>query len=162
MKLLRLIVPVSMALLSLATLVSHAQEERGDNVLQWSWRIEPVAGARDEVDLVIDAQIRPGWILYSSDFAPTDFGPKRATIIINKADGTAVGDVRPIGMSRGTGKEPGREFVYTYFAGKASLRQRVRQQEDAHAISGVVSGQACLEESGLCTLVRQAFSVTVP
>ncbi|HEY4366103.1 MAG TPA: hypothetical protein VGN07_02630 [Steroidobacteraceae bacterium] len=164
MKLLQWMVPV-LALTSLSCAVGNAQDaERGDNVLQWSWHVEPTEdGASNEVELVLDAQIRPGWILYSSDFVPTDFGPRPAKIVIDKDDErAAVGDARPVGARRGTGKDLDGEFAYTYFSGKAAFRQRVHYQEGTHAVTGVINGQACFEESGLCTLVKQAFSVAVP
>ncbi|HWK75312.1 MAG TPA: hypothetical protein VNQ81_13630 [Povalibacter sp.] len=157
-------IPVWLALTFWSFAAANAQEaERGDNVLQWTWHAEPVTGGTgNEVDLVLDAGIRHGWILYSSDFVPTDFGPRPARIALDGADGSvAVGDPRPVGASRGTGKDIDGEFSYTYFSKQATLRQRVRVPEGARAVTGVVNGQACFEESGLCTLVRQAFSVTL-
>jgi len=155
-------VPVWLALLCWSFGTASSQEaERGDNVLQWTWHAEPVtSGTGNEVDLVLEAGIRNGWILYSSDFAPTDFGPRPARIALEGTDGSvAVGDPHPVGANRGTGKDIDGEFSYTYFSKQATFRQRVRVPEGVRVVAGVVNGQACFQQSGLCTLVKQAFSV---
>jgi len=143
-----------------ATAVADGEE---DDTLEWSWQAQPVEGASGkETDIVFSARIKPGWILYSSDFDAPEFGPRPAKIVVDPAAGhTAAGELQAIGAAGRTDRNFAGEYRYTYFSGTAELRQRVRHEQGSGTVTGVIHGQTCFEESGLCTLSRQPFSVDV-
>lgn len=133
----------------------------GEPSLEWNWQAAPVDGSGDEVELVLTARIQPGWIIYSSDFEPADFGPRPARLSIDPAAGyAAAGEVRAVGASRKTDRNFAGEYTYTYFSGDAEFRQRVRRTQGAGPVAGTIHGQTCFEASGLCTLFRQQFSAS--
>ena len=146
-----------------ATSVASANEDPEDHTLRWSWSAEPVQGRKDEVDVVLKAGIEPGWILYSSDFEPIEFGPRPAKVVVDPEQGNAsVGAPQAIGAARKSARNFTGEYSYTYFAETAEIRQRVRVKEGVKSLNGRISGQTCFESSGLCTLFKQEFSVPVP
>ncbi|UWX03969.1 disulfide bond formation protein DsbD [Pseudoxanthomonas sp. NC8] len=136
----------------------QAQEE--PEALLWQERVERVAGADDQVDLVLTAQVHEGWIVYGSDFEPGDFGPRPARLVV-QAGGQAVQPVRSDGAQQRTGSNFAGEYHYTYFDGVATFRQRVRVEAGARQVSGVLNGQSCYEASGLCTLFREPFAIAL-
>ena len=143
-----------------------AVADQSDNEnLTWSLQALPVEGRSDEVDLVFKAGIVPGWILYSSDFQPVDFGPRPAKLTLStqaQASADAVGELKAIGSASKTDKNFTGPYTYTYFSGTAELRQRVRISKGARTVSGQLTGQTCFEKSGLCALFKEEFSVAVP
>jgi hypothetical protein len=136
----------------------RAQED--PDALHWQERIERVAGVDDQVDLVLTAQVREGWIVYASDFEPGDFGPRPARLAV-QAGGHALQPVRSEGARPRTGSNFAGEYRYTYFDGVATFRQRVRVEPGARQVSGVLDGQSCYEASGLCTLFREPFAIAL-
>ncbi|MBO9715806.1 MAG: disulfide bond formation protein DsbD [Pseudoxanthomonas sp.] len=136
----------------------RAQEEPG--TLHWQERVERVAGADDEVELVLSARVDEGWIVYASDFEPGDFGPRPARLAV-QGGGQALQPVRSDGARSRTGSNFAGEYRYTYFDGSATFRQRVRVAPGARQVKGVLDGQSCFEASGLCTLFHEPFAIAL-
>jgi hypothetical protein len=133
-----------------------------DDVLQWSWQAVPVPGTTDQVDLVFTSPIKDGWILYASDFSKPEFGPRPAQLLFaDNAASSVAGDFISVGSVEKTDRNFQGEYTYRYFAGKAELRQRIRTSPDTNTVSGTLVGQTCFEASGLCALVREAFTVSL-
>jgi hypothetical protein len=148
------------ALVAAGSVPADETEENG--TVQWSWSAQPVEGRSGELDVVLKAAIQPGWILYSSDFEAVEFGPRPAQIVLNSADGNAaVGAPQALGAARKSARNFVGEYSYTYFAGTAELRQRVRLKDGAKTLNGRISGQTCFEQSGLCALFQESFSIPV-
>ncbi|MET0291822.1 MAG: disulfide bond formation protein DsbD [Steroidobacteraceae bacterium] len=149
--------------LMLGSAVAVAQEaETGDNVVSWTARIEPV-GEGAEVDVVFETPVRAGWIVYAPDFKPAEIGPRPARVTLSsKGLAKAVGTPVSVGAASGQGKEADGGHSYTYFSGKATIRQRVRPDVADKAVNGVLSGQSCYEKTGLCTLFRHSFALSAP
>ena len=123
------------------------------------WRVSVVpadAKVGDEVEIVFDADITSGWILYSSDFK-LEIGPIPAKFTFDANSGvTPVGDVRPVEPKWKTDKTLGGK--YSYFAQHAQFRQKARLDAAPGSASGRITGQTCFEENGLCQLFRETFS----
>ena len=147
-------------LLALALTSAPPASAQEDVELDWRWEAEPVAGAAGEVELVATAAIRDGWIVYGADFDAGDFGPRPAKLAVD-AGGKAVQAVRSEGAQPRSDRNFAGEYRYTYFAGQATFRQRVRLEPGARQVSGTLAGQSCYEASGLCTLFRASFAVVL-
>jgi len=123
------------------------------------WRVSVVpadAKAGDDVEIVFDADITHGWILYSTDFK-LEIGPQPAKFTFDANTGlTPVGAIEPIKPQWKTDKSLGGK--YSYFAGHAQFRQKARLDAAAGSASGKITGQTCFEENGLCQLFRENFS----
>jgi hypothetical protein len=146
------------AVISLLFCAPALAQQAGD--LSWNTRVERVAGSADQVDLVFSAPISKGWIVYGSDFTPGDFGPRPARLVL-QAGGQALSPVASDGAKSGTSRNFAGEYHYTYFADQATFRQRLTLEPGARQVSGVLNGQSCYEESGLCTLFRESFAVAL-
>lgn len=123
------------------------------------WRVSLVpadAKAGDEIEIVFDAEITSGWILYSSDFN-LEIGPRPAKFTFDANTGlTLVGGIQPVQPQWKTDKTLGGK--YSYFAGHAQFRQKARLEAAPGTASGRITGQTCFEENGLCQLFREDFS----
>lgn len=151
----RRIASASIALLAFCAPTALADQEPE---LRWQWRLEPQnARVGDEAYLVFNADIPDGFILYSSDFA-AEMGPRPAKFLFETTEAiTLIGPIEAVNSQRRVDKTFGTE--YSYFAGQAQFRQKVRLREDADRIDGRIDGQTCQEKDGLCALFRQRFSV---
>lgn len=149
------------AMLAAWWLAAPAAAQQDTDIVHWQYRAEPVAGARDELDLVFEARIDEGWILYASDFQPIEFGPRPARVALEEG-ARAVGDPQAVGSRSATQRNFAGEYTYTYFSGTAQLRQRVKFDSQAGEVRGLLNAQTCFEASGLCTLVREPFTVALP
>jgi len=106
-------------------------------------------------ELVIDARIAPGWILYATDFEPPRIGPRAARVTL--ADGTrAEGDLRSVDAREGHGRSFAGDYRYTYFSQRGQLRLPIAA--GSAPVSGTLRAQVCFEESGLCELVQQEIA----
>lgn len=106
-------------------------------------------------ELVIDARIAPGWILYASDFEQPQIGPRVARITL--ADGThAEGALRSVDAREGHGRSFAGDYRYTYFSQRGQLRLPIAA--GSTPVSGTLRAQVCFEESGLCELVQQEIA----
>ena len=127
------------------------------------WRVSVVpadAKAGDEVEIVFDANITHGWILYSTDFN-LEIGPRPAKFTFDASTGlTPVGAIQPVKPQWKTDKSLGGK--YSYFAGHAQFRQKARLDAAPGSASGWITGQTCFEENGLCQLFRENFSTAKP
>ncbi|KAF1687057.1 disulfide bond formation protein DsbD [Pseudoxanthomonas broegbernensis] len=148
---------IALALVLAAAALPLRAQDAGE--LEWQWRAEPVAGTHD-VELVFTAPIRHGWIVYGSDFEAGDFGPRPARVAVH-AGGEVLQPARSVGAHARSDRNFAGEYRYTYFADAATFRQRVRVEPGAREVSGVLNGQSCHEESGLCTLFRAPFAVAL-
>lgn len=119
---------------------------------RFSPRLEQAADGGSE--LVLDARIAPGWILYASDFEQPEIGPRAARIALTDA-GTE-GGLRSIASHEGHGQSFIGAYRYTYFSDSGELRQSL--PAGTKAVKGTVQAQVCFEESGLCELVRQEIA----
>ncbi len=129
-------------------------QARDSGDLAWQWRAERVSV--DEVDLVATSPIAAGWIVYGSDFEAPEFGPRPARLKV-EAGGVVEQPVQSVGSQARTDRNFAGEYRYTYFGGTATFRQRVRVAPGVRQVSGVLDGQSCFEESGLCTLFKEPF-----
>lgn len=154
----------AMLLLGLATTALAAEDiDDRDDTLQWTTQALPAGDGRsDVVDVVLSANIKPGWIVYASDFEAGDFGPRPARLVVDAGpDHQLDGGIRSPGSQARTDRNFAGEYRYTYFSGQAEFRQRIQHAPGARSVSGVINGQTCFEESGLCTLFRQPFTVAL-
>ena len=125
--------------------------------VKWHVSVVP-AGAKpgDDVEIVFDADISHGWILYSSDFK-LEIGPLPAKFLFDTPTGlTLVGDIQPVKPQWKADKTLGGK--YSYFAQHAQFRQKARLTAAPSSASGRITGQTCFEENGLCQLFRETFS----
>lgn len=129
--------------------------------VQWRVSIVPSdAKVGDDVEIVFDADITPGWILYSSDFQ-LEIGPQPAKFTFDSDTGlTLVGTIQPVEPRWKT--DATLNGPYSYFAAHAQFRQKARLDAASGGASGRITGQTCLEESGLCRLFRETFSTAQP
>lgn len=126
--------------------------------LQWTVAALPSdADTGDEVELRFVASIPQGLIVYSSDFV-AQLGPRPARLSLDANDAIALtGPLQAIGSQRRTDKTFGSE--YSYFAGRAELRQHARLLKDSARLEGSIVGQTCNERDGVCTLFREPFTL---
>lgn len=145
------------AALLLSPLLANAQSAPGDgdaSKVSFNPRIEQAADGASE--LVLDATVAPGWVLYASDFEQPEIGPRVARITL--ADGAkADGALRSVASHEGHGKTFAGAYRYTYFTDHGQLRQRLAGKPAQ--VEATVQAQVCFEESGLCELVRQEVAV---
>ncbi|WDS37005.1 protein-disulfide reductase DsbD domain-containing protein [Pseudoxanthomonas sp.] len=107
-------------------------------------------------ELVLDASIAEGWVLYASDFEQPDVGPQVARLTAK--DGTATdGALASVAAKEGHGSNFAGDYRYTYFTDKGQFRQRLASRDGP--VNAEIRAQACFEESGLCELVRQRIAV---
>lgn len=125
--------------------------------VKWQVSVVPAdAKPGDPVEIVFDAEISHGWILYSSDFN-LEIGPRPAKFTFDPNAGlTLVGGIQPVKPQWKTDKSLGGK--YSYFAQHAEFRQKARLGAAPASVSGQITGQTCFEESGLCQLFRETFS----
>jgi hypothetical protein len=146
---------VLVALASFAGIAANADQQ----TLRWHVDVLPTQD-RDVVEVVFRADIASGWILYSSDFA-VEIGPLPAKFTFDANPALALlGPVEALRSQRKKDRTFGTE--YSYFAGSAEFRQKVRVLAPVKSVSGRIDGQTCFEESGLCELFRENFSTTLP
>jgi thiol:disulfide interchange protein DsbD len=146
-----------MALLTAAA-VAGPLDGANDPALRWHVDVVPTQD-RDVVEVVFRADIAHGWILYSSDFS-LDIGPRPAKFTFDANPSVALlGPVEPLRAQRKKDESLGGE--YSYFAGTAEFRQKVRVSAPTKSISGRIDGQTCFEESGVCQLFREKFAATL-
>lgn len=148
------------------SLLSGAEpNDAPDSPLTWRWTAAPIqTTAEKEIQIDAAVDIAPGWVLYSSDFAPALFGPRPAKLKLAAGAAYRVdGEVEAIGAKPGTLKDASGEAHYKYFSGKGRFRQRVTilDTSSAQQIRGVIRGQVCFEEKGVCQLFAQEFAVAV-
>jgi len=147
-----------MALLTAAA-VAGPLDRANDPALRWHVDVVPTQD-RDVVEVVFRADIAQGWILYSSDFS-LDIGPRPAKFSFDANPSvTLLGPIEPLRSQRKQDKSLGGE--YSYFAGNAEFRQKVRVVAPTKNISGRIDGQTCFEESGVCQLFREKFDASLP
>lgn len=146
-----------MSLITLAV-VAGPVASGNDQALRWHVDVVPTQD-RDVVEVVFRADIAQGWILYSSDFS-LDIGPRPAKFTFDASPSvTLLGPIEPLRAQRKQDKSLGGE--YSYFAGTAEFRQKVRVTAPAKSISGRIDGQTCFEESGVCQLFREKFDASL-
>jgi len=144
----------------LALAVAGPLQARDAGELAWDARVEPVPGQAGQVELVFTTPIHEGWIVYASDFTPGEFGPRPAKVQL-RGGGQPLQPPVSEGARAGSGRSFAGEYHYTYFAGQATFRQKVQLEPGAREVSGVLNGQSCFEESGLCTLFSQSFAIAL-
>jgi hypothetical protein len=137
---------------------SFSPAQADDSNLQWDWRVEPGKLENgDEAVIVFSAVIPEGLILYSSDFS-AELGPRPAKFVFDANDAVELrGPVAAVQSQRRKDKVFGTD--YTYFAGRAEFRQKIRVLKDGANVTGQVVGQTCQEKDGFCELFKTPFSV---
>lgn len=106
-------------------------------------------------ELVIDARIEPGWILYASDFEQPQIGPRAARISLSNGAQTE-GPLRSVDAREGHGRSFAGAYRYTYFSERGQLRLPIAA--GSAPVNGTLRAQVCFEESGLCELVQQEIA----
>ena len=151
---------VAWALLTLSSIAfaAEATAPAEDKPVRWNVAVSPAqAKPGDAVELVFTADIASGWILYSSDFN-LEIGPRPAKFTFDANPSLElVGAIVPVGPTRKKDRMIG---TYSYFATHAEFRQKGRLLAPLTQVSGRINGQTCFEESGLCQLFREPFSVS--
>jgi len=119
--------------------------------------LEPRVEARPDGtrELVIDAHIEPGWILYASDFEQPQVGPRAARISLANGVQTE-GPLRSVDAREGHGRSFAGDYRYTYFSERGQLRLPIAA--GSAPVNGTLRAQVCFEESGLCELVQQEIA----
>jgi cytochrome c biogenesis DsbD-like protein len=146
-----------MALITLAV-VAGPVDSGNEQALRWHVDVVPTQD-HDVVEVVFRADITQGWILYSSDFS-LDIGPRPAKFTFDANPSVSLlGPIEPLRAQRKKDQSLGGE--YSYFAGTAEFRQKVRVISPTRTISGRIDGQTCFEESGVCQLFREKFDATL-
>ncbi len=142
--------------LALAALSSASADDTGPAMaMRASSRRWSSAG--DEVEIVFSATIPEGQILYSSDF-DVELGPRPTKFVFETSDAVELqGPVTAVKSQRRKDKAFGTE--YTYFEGRAELRQKVRVLKTGTNVTGRINGQTCQEKDGVCLLFKEPFSV---
>lgn len=151
-----------LAMLALMAASGGTLAQDGGVELRWTAQAVPVEGDAGAVDIVLSAEVAPGWVVYASDFEPPQIGPRPARLKLDEDPGyRADGKMQSVQARKGTGSNAAGEYSYTYFAGNARFRQRVRRTvgDGGTLLSGTLSGQSCYEQTGLCTLFREKFTV---
>lgn len=124
-----------------------------------SWKFElsnPQPKVGDEVDIVLNAIIEPGWHLYSTENT-LDPGPIAATITLEQNNTyKVVGKVKSIGAH--TEVDPVFEGEVSYFEGTAEFRQSVKILEKDFKIHGNIDFQVCSTSDGKCIPLDEDFS----
>jgi thiol:disulfide interchange protein DsbD len=148
---------VLIAILALSGSASIAGDSVEQQTLRWQVSVVPAqAKPGDVVEVVFHADIAPGWILYSSDFA-VEIGPRPAKFTFDANPSLALlGTIEARGSQRKQDRTFGGE--YAYFAGRAEFRQKARLVAPLSNVTGRIDAQTCFEESGLCELVHETFS----
>lgn len=134
-----------------------AQNEEGrEPTVQWRVTVRPMqAKAGDEVEVIFDASIAPGWILYSSDFK-LEIGPLPTRFTFDADAALALlGPIQPVKPEWKNDESLGGK--YSYFSQHAQFRQKARLVSPLENVSGRIVGQTCFEENGLCKLFRENF-----
>ena len=156
-------VAATLAMMSAATRVAAEPLVPPPEQQPVHWRVSIVpadAKAGDDVEIVFDADITHGWILYSSDFN-LEIGPRPAKFTFDANTGlTPVGGIQPVKPQWKADKTLGGK--YSYFARHAQFRQKARLDAAPGSASGLITGQTCFEENGLCQLFRENFSTAKP
>lgn len=146
------------ALLALISTIPVGAQEDASQAVTWSWRlVTPDARPGGEAELVLEADIAPHWVVYSSDFV-AELGP-RPTRLKAKPQSTLqlIEPLRSVGAHRKRDEQL--KVEYGYFEERAELRQRLRLPADGSPIELTLNGQACYEADGTCHLIRQDVHV---
>jgi len=156
MRTLKRIVLIAVAVFSCT---ASSADDSANRPLRWQVSVAPSQPRPgDIVEVVFSAEIAPGWILYSSDFA-VDIGPRPAKFTFDANPSFAlIGTVQSPGSQRKRDHTFGTE--YTYFAGHAEFRQKARVIAPLENVTGRIDAQTCFEESGLCELHHDSFNAT--
>jgi thiol:disulfide interchange protein DsbD len=150
-------VMLAIAVLAVTAAIPAGAENDLAAAVTWTWRLVPQnAAAGTEAELVLEADLAPDWIVYSSDFQ-SELGPLPARLSRPKAALQLLGGLRSISASRA--RDASLNTEYGYFKGRAELRQRVRLPPDGSALEVTLNGQACYEADGTCHLIRQEIRI---
>lgn len=110
--------------------------------------------------LEFTGRIKPGYIVYGSDFE-SSLGPNPTRVRFESAESvTAREPLRSAGTR--PGKDKAFNTAYTYFEGEAKLSQLVAVPAGARRVVGTLRGQTCHEVDGTCTLFRSGFDIPLP
>lgn len=111
----------------------------------------------DEVEIVFNATIDPGWYIYSVDF-DYDCGPIPMTVTFEDTTGFhTVGKLRAPGDKEKHDKTFGCDV--RIFENTGQFRQKIKiLSADASIISGTFEGQVCSQAEGLCVLFDGDFN----
>lgn len=130
--------------------------------VQWSNTAVAVQSAKGErlYRLQFNGSIKPGYIIYGSDFE-ANLGPNPTRLRLEAKEGVTAGSKLE---STGTkaGKDPAFKTPYTYFNGEAKLSQVVAVAPGVTHVAGTLRGQACYETDGTCTLFTARFDIPLP
>jgi Disulphide bond corrector protein DsbC len=161
MKVSRLRPAIALLLTTLgATVMADVGPGGATDALQWNWRVETPDSTRPaEITLVLAADIAAGYVVYGSNFK-SDLGPRPTRLRV--AEGQGLEPLQPLeSVNPKRRKDPDLGSPYTYFEGHALFRQRLRVAPGTTQVAGSISGQACHEADGTCSLFNQRFEVAL-
>jgi thiol:disulfide interchange protein DsbD len=123
-----------------------------------SWNYKVNKTGEDKAELIIEADIEPGWHLYGQDFASG--GPVRTNFTFNESDSYEL-----VGKTVATPK-PKKEFDeifqmdVTYFSDKVTFKQEVRLlTEKSFTIKGNIEYQVCQDDK--CVYFNPGFQFNI-
>ncbi len=126
------------------------------------WTVElstKEASVGDKIEVIFKADIEPSWHLYSNDFDP-ELGPILISFEFEEnASYQRDGEVRPINAQKHYDEVW--EGDISYFAHTAELRQTIVIKQLPLQIAGTFNFQSCSDETGMCVLGDDEFSLTL-
>ncbi|HEY8513015.1 MAG TPA: cytochrome c biogenesis protein CcdA [Cyclobacteriaceae bacterium] len=147
-------------LIALITLCCFAVPATSQILKKVNWTTEITSTdvkVGDEVEIIFNATIDPGWYIYSVDF-DYDCGPIPMTVSYDKVAGfEMVGKLRAPGDKAKHDKTFGCDV--RIFENTGQFRQTLKiLSSEASTISGSFEGQVCSEAEGLCVLYDGEFN----
>jgi hypothetical protein len=123
--------------------------------VQWQFTAENIE--KTEVNIVLTANVAPGWHLYSQNIA--EGGPLPTRITIDPSgDFTRVGPLQEKGASV-TYHDKTYEMEITWYSGSVSFIQRIALKEPVATVTGAIEYMACNSYS--CVPDKLSFKIEV-
>lgn len=150
------------ALVSFIALAALPALAQSPDAVTWTSTAVPTKAADGSAAwrLEFTGRIKPGYIVYGSDFE-ANLGPNPTRVRFEPAAAVTPGDsLKSVGTKKG--KDKAFNTDYTYFEGEAKLSQVITVAPGTRRVTGTLRGQTCHEADGTCTLFRSAFDIPLP
>ena len=134
---------------ALALLVAPAQAQILTPTKLTASLSQPTAAVGTELDLIVQAQIQPGWHLYATDFDP-DLGPAVFTLIFPKSSAYVL-----VGAPKSVKSKHAHDDTFdgevAFFEKTGQIRQRIRVLKPGPlTITAEAEYQSCSDADGRC------------
>ncbi|MFN8354397.1 MAG: protein-disulfide reductase DsbD family protein [Spirosomataceae bacterium] len=125
------------------------------SLIKWEFRFsKPSLDVGDEVEAIFSAQIQKGWRLYTSRSNETEL-PAASFEFAENGSFEVLNQVKPIAPIQLHDDKCSIERCF--FAQQGEFRSKIRVTETTFNLRGVIQGQVCNEQSGLCLPFKQTF-----